>query len=88
MSSLFGASKPSPAIFEEAVRMAGVAREEALHVGDSLHDDYHGAKAAGLAALLVDRSGKAPPGVESVASLAEIVPRVLPGGEAERRASG
>ncbi|MFI5180212.1 MAG: HAD-IA family hydrolase [Thermoanaerobaculia bacterium] len=87
VSALVGASKPSRAIFDEAVRLAGVAHGESLHVGDSLHDDYHGAHDAGLSALLVDRSGRAPAGIESVSSLEEVVPWVLPDRSAERRAS-
>lgn len=80
VSALFGASKPAPAIFEEAVRRAGVPAGEVLHVGDSLHDDYDGARAAGLAALLVDRHRRAPAGVEAVSSLEEILPRILAAG--------
>ncbi|HQR44920.1 MAG TPA: HAD-IA family hydrolase [Thermoanaerobaculia bacterium] len=87
VSALVGKSKPSRGIFEEALGRAGVAAGEALHVGDSLHDDYDGARAAGLAALLVDRHGRAPAGVEAVASLEEILPRVLPGRGAEDRPS-
>ncbi len=80
VSTLVGASKPSREIFEIALRRAGVPAAEALHVGDSLHDDYDGAKAAGLSALLVDRTGRGPKGdgVESVGSLAGVVERVLP----------
>ncbi len=78
VSALFGSSKPAPAIFKEAVRRAGVPAGAVLHVGDSMHDDYDGARAAGLAALLVDRHRRAPAGVEAIASLEEILPRVLP----------
>ena len=87
VSTLFGASKPGRAIFDEAVRLAGVGHAEALHVGDSLHDDYHGAREAGLRALLVDRSGQAPAGVEAVSSLDEVLERVFPDGNAARGAS-
>ncbi len=87
VSALFGASKPGRAIFDEAVRLAGVDHAEALHVGDSLHDDYHGARGAGLRALLVDRSGRAPAGIESVSSLDGVLDRVLPGGRAMPGAS-
>ncbi len=80
VSAVFGASKPAPAIFEEAVRLAGVPAAAVLHVGDSMHDDYDGARAAGLAALLVDRHRRAPAGVDAVASLEEILPRILTGG--------
>jgi putative hydrolase of the HAD superfamily len=77
VSAVFGSSKPSRAIFDEAVRLAGVAHGDALHVGDSLVDDYHGARAAGLHALLLDRAGRAPEGSEAIRSLSELPPRVL-----------
>lgn len=77
VSALVGVSKPGRAIFDEAVRRAGVAHAEALHVGDSLADDYHGARDAGLAALLLDRPRRAPEGVEAIASLEEVPARIL-----------
>jgi putative hydrolase of the HAD superfamily len=76
-SAVVGASKPDRGIFDEALRRAGVAPVAALHVGDSLVDDYHGARAAGLHALLLDRSGRAPEGPEAIRSLSELPPRVL-----------
>lgn len=75
VSAAVGVSKPDRGIFDEAVRRAGVAPGAALHVGDSLTDDYHGARAAGLHALLVDRGGRHPAEVESIASLAELPAR-------------
>lgn len=77
VSAVVGVSKPDRGIFDEAVRRAGVAPGAALHVGDSLTDDYHGARAAGLHALLVDRAGRAPEGSEAIRSLSELPPRVL-----------
>ena len=56
ISAVFGAAKPSPKIFEEALRIAGVRAGEALHVGDSLGDDIRGAHEAGIKAVWVDRS--------------------------------
>lgn len=56
ISAVFGAAKPSPKIFEEALRKAGVKSHEALHVGDSLEDDIRGAHEAGIRAVWVDRS--------------------------------
>jgi len=76
VSALVGASKPARAIFDEAVRRAGVAHGEALHVGDSLTDDYHGARDAGLRALLLDRRRRAGGGVEAIASLEELPERL------------
>lgn len=76
VSAVVGVSKPDRGIFDEAIRRAGVAPGAALHVGDSLTDDYHGARGAGLRALLVDRGGRRPPNVESIASLAELPGRL------------
>ncbi len=76
VSALVGSSKPARAIFDEAVRRAGVARADVLHVGDSLTDDYHGARDAGLAALLLDRRGRTPAGVEVISSLDEVPARL------------
>ena len=72
VSALAGASKPSPRIFEEALARTGVAASEVLHVGDHPAEDYEGARAAGLSALLLDRVGHRHAAAESIASLAEI----------------
>jgi putative hydrolase of the HAD superfamily len=50
-----GAAKPDPAIFELALRLAGVAASEALHVGDTAEEDVAGARAAGIRAVLLRR---------------------------------
>lgn len=52
-----GAAKPNPAVFEAALRLAGAAPAEALHVGDSPEADVAGARAAGMRAVLLDREG-------------------------------
>ncbi|KAI0690180.1 HAD hydrolase subfamily IA REG-2-like protein [Cerioporus squamosus] len=52
-----GVEKPSCAIFRRACERLGIKPEETVHVGDELDCDYHGAKACGLKALLVRRSG-------------------------------
>ena len=51
-----GSSKPSRAIFKHAVRKLGLPPEAVLHVGDDLSMDVRGARAAGLAALLLRRA--------------------------------
>lgn len=53
-----GATKPSPAIYEHAVRGLGVPAGRVLHVGDRVEEDVRGAQAAGLSALLLDRAGR------------------------------
>ena len=54
-SGAVGATKPDGAIFAHALAILGVDAHEALHVGDSRVNDYDGARAAGIEALLVDR---------------------------------
>ena len=71
-SAVVGAAKPDPAPFRHALELAGAEPEDALHVGDSPENDLAGARAAGVRAVLVDRSGSAPPGVPSVRSLGEL----------------
>ncbi len=56
-SAVVGAAKPHPKIFQEALRLAQVLPEEAVHVGDSLIDDIWGAEQAGIRGILIDRSG-------------------------------
>jgi putative hydrolase of the HAD superfamily len=45
--------KPDAEIFQRALERAGVSPENALHIGDSPRNDYDGARAAGMDALLV-----------------------------------
>jgi len=56
-SSDAGVSKPDPGIFREALRRAGVPPGEAIFVGDQYQVDIIGARAAGMAAVLLDRTG-------------------------------
>jgi len=75
ISSIAGAAKPSPQIFQRALTKHQAAASEALHVGDSLREDAQGAAAAGLKALLLQRE-PAPvllSGVEAIRTLTEII---------------
>ena len=56
-SGAVGAAKPDRAIFVHALAVLGVEASQALHVGDSRVADYDGARAAGIEALFLDRSG-------------------------------
>ena len=68
------AYKPHKEIFEEALRVSGLGREDAVHLGDSLASDVKGAQAAGIRPILVDRAGQAVcPGVQVIRSLDERV---------------
>lgn len=55
ISSDVGAAKPSPQIFVTALAKHDCDAESAWHVGDSYKEDYQGAKAAGLRAILLKR---------------------------------
>lgn len=57
--------KPDPRIFELACSRLGVRVDEAAHVGDHHYSDVVGATAAGMRAVLVDRSGSAANRAES-----------------------
>ncbi len=57
VSSLEGVEKPSPEIFSRTLGRLDLPPEAVCHVGDSPHDDYEGAAAAGLRPLLIDRHG-------------------------------
>lgn len=50
-----GFNKPSPEIFQEAVKRAGVQANEALYVGDQYQIDVVGASQAGMKGILIDR---------------------------------
>jgi putative hydrolase of the HAD superfamily len=73
-----GARKPEPAIFEQALALAGVTPGLAVHVGDSLEEDVVGARAAGIEPVLVRRDGgPSIAGVRTISSLAEIAGLVV-----------
>lgn len=53
-----GAEKPHPPIFLAALARAGVAPQEAAHVGDQYHSDVEGARGVGMIPLLLDRDDR------------------------------
>jgi putative hydrolase of the HAD superfamily len=71
-SAAAGARKPAPAIFVRALEVAGVEAADAIHVGDSLEEDIAGARAAGIAPVLIRRGAGAVTGVATIRSLAEL----------------
>ncbi len=60
ISSRVGHRKPSPAFFADVLHRVGLSPGEVLLVGDDHENDYQGAKAAGLAALLLDPRNRHP----------------------------
>ena len=64
--------KPESAIFLRALERLGVRASEALHVGDDRVKDVEGARAAGIEARLLDRTGSERSAWSSLAPLAEL----------------
>ncbi|CAG0924273.1 unnamed protein product [Notodromas monacha] len=65
-----GETKPHPRIFSEALRASGIYALEAgnaMHVGDNVNLDYHGAKDAGWDAVLFRKPDQ--PRTKSMASI-------------------
>ncbi len=76
ISTKLGAAKPEPKIFEHGLKHYGLEGkpDQAWHIGDSLREDYHGAKAVGIKAFWLNRSHKAvtDPSVTMIHNLAEL----------------
>jgi HAD superfamily hydrolase (TIGR01509 family) len=77
-SALVGVEKPDPRIFRAALDPLGVGPDEALYVGDVWEVDVVGARAAGMAAALIDPLERhAGRGVPTAPNVAELVARLL-----------
>jgi putative hydrolase of the HAD superfamily len=76
VSAIEEVGKPDPEIFLRTCRRMDVEPAHVLHVGDSLAEDYQAARAAGLSALLLDRTGRHPSMPDRIASLAELTARL------------
>lgn len=60
VSARIGIGKPDPAVFRMALARLGSRAERTVYVGDTYVKDVFGARAAGLAPLLLDRAGALP----------------------------
>jgi putative hydrolase of the HAD superfamily len=76
VSAIEETGKPDPEIFRRACARLNVAPDEALHVGDSLAEDYEGARAAGLKALLLDRKDAHPSVNDRIQGLKELTAKI------------
>lgn len=63
-SALVGVAKPDPEIFAFALDPLGIPAERCLYVGDTVHFDVNGARAAGLHPLHLDPYGLCPGGAD------------------------
>ena len=72
-SAKVGSEKPEGAIFEEALRLAGLAerRDRVVHVGNDPVSDVEGAISAGIDAVLIDRKGDLE-GPEAIVTLPDL----------------
>ena len=57
-SAVVGSAKPDKKIFEEALRLSGVAPHEACHIGDEIRTDVEGAQSVGIHPILLDRNNR------------------------------
>jgi putative hydrolase of the HAD superfamily len=75
-STVVGFAKPEPEIFALALERLGIAADDAVHVGDMVSADVHGAHAAGVRPLHLDPFGDCPYPAghhEHVQSLGDVV---------------
>jgi putative hydrolase of the HAD superfamily len=85
-SDVVGVEKPDPAIFGIALDALGLAPDDCLYVGDTVHFDVNGARAAGLRPVHLDPYGLCPgtdhPHVGSLSQLARaLIPATSPSAE-------
>jgi putative hydrolase of the HAD superfamily len=81
ISSEVGWRKPALEFFRAARDRGGVPPEQILFVGDDFANDYEGARAAGLRAVLLDPHGRCPEPpparIQSLSELLQRLPRIL-----------
>ena len=77
-SAEVGVSKPSPEIFETALKKAGVEAKSCIHVGDDYEDDIVGASNAGIASIWLNHQHKNDPNMKLATKVVSEV-REIPG---------
>jgi len=73
-----GCPKPDARIFSHLLRVAGVDASQVLHIGDDPHADVHGAMAAGIQAVWLNRDARPwpaelPPPARTISTLAQLI---------------
>jgi FMN hydrolase / 5-amino-6-(5-phospho-D-ribitylamino)uracil phosphatase len=58
ISEEFGAWKPDPSIFVEALRLGNASADETIFIGDSPEHDIAGAQAAAIRSIWMNRTGR------------------------------
>lgn len=72
VSSEVGFRKPAPEFFKAVIAVAGCQADRIVFVGDDVGNDFLGASAAGMRAVLLDPSDRHPELLPRVRSLAEL----------------
>ncbi len=82
VSGEFGVGKPSPLIFEYAVKLLGISSGQCMMVGDTLGTDILGANRTGIPNIWINHSGKNAPidnqPTFEVHNLESIIPIIQP----------
>ena len=73
-SHAHGKTKPHESIFRAMLEALDVPAAEAVMVGDTLDDDIEGARAVGMAAVLIDREGRHPEIADRLPDLRGLAP--------------
>lgn len=76
VSAAVGWRKPAREFFAEVERTAGVPAADILFVGDDLDNDYRGATAAGLRAVLLDPRDRHPDVPDRITRLSGVLDRI------------
>lgn len=71
-SLVFGVEKPDVRIFEHTLNLLGLEAGAVMHVGDDPMADFHGARSAGMEAMIIDR-GCAQPSSHVISDLRDLV---------------
>ena len=69
--------KPRRGIFEKGLRFFGLNASEAVYAGDSLVNDYYGARAAGIFSFGIDRTAAEPPQGVCALSALDLLPEAI-----------
>jgi REG-2-like HAD superfamily hydrolase len=72
-----GWKKPSPKIFEIALKMADADPSRVVHIGDTYQTDVLGARSAGIRGVMLDRRGGRHQDHEVITGLLEIFPLLI-----------
>ncbi len=77
VSGFIGIEKPEAAFFERTLEIAGAARDETVHIGDSFYADVQGAWGVGLDAVWINARNDPPQACPTVTTIGEAADAVI-----------